>query len=413
MRENIIILPNLNKLDPDFEFVERKGKWHPDTLADALAERLSFVYSKYTKENFWAILHHNFDKTGLLWWASHVEFGNGYLTQPIRVLLTWRASNKFWDTSIDLESMLVNETKIFMKEHSPMIDVDKDLEMHYLLSNKSSPWKVDEKASSEWTRKFWFEPRSLNDLKELRFLWSNDTSLWCGYYPYSKLEYLILEIETTLDSHEYKKNKPRLWNDIKLMGTRFKDEIDLTLCVPQICTYVKDLNEYKRNIEFIKNTIDSIFKKLNDKLNIAQFTFHINTRDDYETCELYLTATGSSIESWDEGLVWRWNRINGVISPMKPMSMEWTAGKNPVYHIGKVYYIAAQKMAEKISKLTWSYTEVFLVSQSGRSLIDPWKTVVHIDSKFIWNKDLESLILDELNNIPNITEEFLNGKFYY
>jgi hypothetical protein len=45
--------------------------------------------------------------------------------------------------------MLVNETKIFMKEHFPMIDVNKDLEMHYLLSNKSSPGKVDEKASSE------------------------------------------------------------------------------------------------------------------------------------------------------------------------------------------------------------------------------------------------------------------------
>jgi S-adenosylmethionine synthetase len=32
--------------------VERKGIGHPDTLADGLAERLSFVYSKYTKEKF-------------------------------------------------------------------------------------------------------------------------------------------------------------------------------------------------------------------------------------------------------------------------------------------------------------------------------------------------------------------------
>jgi S-adenosylmethionine synthetase len=287
------------------------------------------------------------------------------------------------------------------------------LEMHYLLSNKSSPGKVDEKASSEWTRKFWFEPRSLNDLKELKFLWSNDTSLWCWYYPYSKLEYLILEIENTLNSNEYKKDKPRLWNDIKLMWTRFKNEIDITLCVPQICTYVKNIDEYKNNIEIVKSTINDIFKRNNDNLNIEKFTFHINTRDDYETCELYLTATGSSIESWDEWLVWRWNRINWVISPMKPMSMEWAAWKNPVYHIGKVYYIAAQLLAEKVSNFTWTYSEVYLVSQSGRSLIDPWKTVVYTDESYLQNQELITIIENELKNIPQITENFLWGKAYY
>lgn len=413
MRDNIFVLPNINKLDPEFEFVERKGKWHPDTLADWLAERLSLVYSRYTKEKFWAILHHNFDKTWLLWGASHVEFWKWYMTKPIRVLLTGRASTKFWDETIDLESMLVNEAKLFMKEHFPMIDTDNDIEIHYLLSNKSSPGKVDEKAQSEWTRKFWFEPRSLNDLKELKFLWSNDTSLWCWYFPYSKLEYLILEIENTLNSSEYKKDKPWLGNDIKLMWTRFRNEIDLTLCVPQICLYVKSIEEYKSNIELIRSTINDVFEKNNDKLNIDKFSFHINTRDDYSTCELYLTATWSSIESWDEWLVWRWNRINWVISPMKPMSMEWAAGKNPVYHIWKVYYIAAQRMAEKISNMLWSYVEVFLVSQSWRSLIDPRKTLIFVDKEHIWNKEVMDLVEQELNNIPLITKDFLNWELLY
>ena len=413
MKENIYILPNGNKLNPEFEFVERKGKGHPDTLADALAERLSLVYSRYTKDKFWAILHHNFDKTWLLWWASHVEFWNGYLTKPIRILLTGRASTKFWDIDIDLESMLIEESKKFMKEYFPMIDVDKNLEIHYLLSNKSSPWKVDEKAQSEWTRKFRFEPRDLNDLKELKFLWSNDTSLWCWYFPYSKLEFLVLEIEKILNSNEYKQDKPWLGNDIKLMWTRFRNEIDLTLCVPQICTYVKNIDEYKSNIELIKTTINDIFQQNNNKLNIDKFTFHINTRDDYATCELYLTATWSSIESWDEWLVGRGNRINWVISPMKPMSMEWAAGKNPVYHIGKIYYIAAQKIAEKVSDLTWSYVEVFLVSQSWRSLIDPWKTLIFVDEKYVWDPSIIDLVDKELHNIPLITQDFLNGKLLY
>lgn len=415
MKDNIIFLNSTNSLNPDFEFVERKGMGHPDTLADWLAERLSYVYSKYTKEHFWAILHHNFDKVGLLWWASHVEFWDWYLTKPIRVLLTWRASTKFWDTDIDVESMLINETKNFMKERLPMINVEKDLEMHYLLSNKSSPWKVDKNAKKQWTRKFRFEPRDLSDLKELTFLWSNDTSLWCWYFPYSFLENLILQIEWTLNSNEYKKDKPWLWSDIKLMWTRYKDKIDITLCVPQICTFVKDIEDYKNHLEIVENTIDTIFEKLNKEssLNITEFSYHINTRDDYDTCELYLTATWSSIESGDEWLVGRWNRINWVISPMKPMSMEWSAGKNPVYHIGKVYYIAAQEIAEKVSKLTNSYTEVYLVSQSWRDLLDPWKTLVYTDLTRINESELLSFIENELKHITNVTNEFLQGKFYY
>jgi len=75
------------------------------------------------------------------------------------------------------------------------------------------------------------------------------------------------------------------------MGTRFKNEIDITLCVPQICTYVANLDEYKSNLDFIRKTINNLFDKNNEKLGIDKFTFHINTRDDYDTCELYLTAT--------------------------------------------------------------------------------------------------------------------------
>jgi S-adenosylmethionine synthetase len=50
----------------DLTIVERKGWGHPDTLADHLAERLSRTYGRYTLAEFGAVLHHNFDKLGLL-----------------------------------------------------------------------------------------------------------------------------------------------------------------------------------------------------------------------------------------------------------------------------------------------------------------------------------------------------------
>lgn len=84
------------------------------------------------------------------------------------------------------------------------------------------------------------------------------------------------------------------------MGTRCSDDIDLTLCVPQICTFVANVDEYASNIDTVRKTIFEIFSKHSERSGLLNFSVHINTRDNYETCELYLTAIGSSIESGDE-----------------------------------------------------------------------------------------------------------------
>jgi S-adenosylmethionine synthetase len=81
------------------------------------------------------------------------------------------------------------------------------------------------------------------------------------------------------------------------MGTRYLNEVDLTLCIPQIANYVKNIEEYRKNIESIENTINEIFTNRSKGNSLEKISIHINTRDNYDTCELYLTATGSSIES--------------------------------------------------------------------------------------------------------------------
>jgi S-adenosylmethionine synthetase len=68
-------------------------------------------------------------------------------------------------------------------------------------------------------------------------------------------------------------------------------------------------------------------------------------RDIPDRDELYLTYTGSSIESGDEGVVGRGNRVTGLITPLRPMNIEGASGKNPVYHVGKLYNLAAQRIA--------------------------------------------------------------------
>src|SRR3989344_3751272 len=110
------------KIDKSSEFVELKGKGHPDTLADALAETLSINYSKYTLGKFGAILHHNFDKVGLLGGSSFVSFGRGHLVNPIKVLINGRVSKKFANEIIPAQKLLTNWTKEFFRKRLPLID---------------------------------------------------------------------------------------------------------------------------------------------------------------------------------------------------------------------------------------------------------------------------------------------------
>ena len=48
------------------EIAERKGRGHPDSLCDALAENLSIGLARFYVERFGAILHHNVDKALLI-----------------------------------------------------------------------------------------------------------------------------------------------------------------------------------------------------------------------------------------------------------------------------------------------------------------------------------------------------------
>ncbi|NMB91828.1 methionine adenosyltransferase [candidate division WWE3 bacterium] len=394
-------------IEPVVEFVERKGLGHPDTLSDLLAEYLSVQYSLYTKQKFGAVLHHNFDKVGLLGGSSYVKFGEGHLVNPIRVLLNGRASTRFGDEIIPVKELLIDWSKSFLSKKLPEIDVAKDLEFHYNLSNTSSPGKTDLEVAKSGTRRYWFEPRNLGDVRELKQLVSNDTSLGVGFAPLSKLENFVLEIEHTLSSDDFRKSNPWIGSDIKIMGFKNQGNYYLTMCIPQISKYVKDISEYKNNQLYAENFIRSIAKKY----SMQSLELNINTRDNFENGEIYLTAIGSSIESGDEGLVGRGNRINGLITPFRVMSMEGSCGKNPVYHIGKVYYLAANEIAKEIFENFKISNEVCIVSQSGRLLVDPWIVLVTVPQDFNNFSELEKLVKDEVSKVPNLTDGLLKEQF--
>ena len=191
------------------------------------------------------------------------------------------------------------------------------------------------------------------------------------------------------------------------MGARNKGDYFITLCIPQIANYVKSEVEYKNNLVKAKKAIRDMAREL----KIKKLELAINTRDNFKATELYLTATGSSIESGDEGLVGRGNRVNKIISPTKPMSIEGACGKNPVYHIGKLYYLASHHLAQKIYHIFGIRNEVYMISQSGRRLIDPWICFVNVPKGFRDKQTLSNMIKREMKKIPSLTDDLLAGKY--
>ena len=69
----------------------------------------------------------------------------------------------------------------------------------------------------------------------------------------------------------------------------------------------------------------------------------------------------------------RGNRINGLITPCRPMTLEAPAGKNPVSHVGKLYNVAARGIAEAIvSEIPEiDAAECYLSSRIGQQVGEP------------------------------------------
>lgn len=378
----------------DLEVVERKGRGHPDTLTDGLAEELSVRYCLYTRERFGTILHHNFDKVGLLGGRSDARLGDGRILAPIRVLLNGRASDRFCSEEIPLEQLLKRWATDFLKRELPLLEVTRDLQFHYNVSTAHTPGypAVD------------FSPQSVADLRQAHQVLSSDTATICIQYPPTPVENMVLEVERFLTSDAYREVRPWLGSDIKVMAYGSEREISITSCIPQIAGYVPDIGSYQSNLESIREDIHLLVSKL---LPEACVDITLNTLDDFDRGSLYLTVIGSCIESGDEGMVGRGNRPSGVISTLRPFSGEAVCGKNPVFFSGKVYTAAGKEIARRLHEASGASIDVWLISQEGRPLSDPWKVVIWYDGEELQEKIVRNTLKEVLTQIPKLTESML------
>jgi S-adenosylmethionine synthetase len=82
----------------------------------------------------------------------------------------------------------------------------------------------------------------------------------------------------------------------------------------------------------------------------------------------------------DDGQVGRGNRVNCLITPARPMSLEAAAGKNPVGHIGKIYNLLAREVAQMLCAALPELREaqVYLLGTIGAPLEVPGLAMVEV-----------------------------------
>ncbi|MGC8699603.1 MAG: methionine adenosyltransferase [Candidatus Micrarchaeia archaeon] len=343
--------------EKDVEFVERKGIGHPDSLIDGIAEQISVELSKRYMEEAGRILHHNVDKGLIIGGSSNATFGHGEITKKIEVIVTGRATDQFNGNKIDVNELAANTAYKYLKDHTRFLDVDNEVTI--------VPKIV--RGSADLTDLF---------MRGNGVPLANDTSFGVGFAPFTETETLTLEIEKFLNSNEYKKKEPAVGEDIKVMSLRYKDNILVTLAIAFVAKEVKSLDDYLATKERVKKDVYALAKKITSK----NVDIKINTGDNPEKGIVYLTKSGLSCESGDDGQVGRGNRINGLITPFRKMSLEAAAGKNPVNHVGKIYNILATELAKDIVNNYPQIKEcdVALLSQIGRRIDDPSHTNISI-----------------------------------
>ncbi|EWG07357.1 MAG: S-adenosylmethionine synthetase [Candidatus Aramenus sulfurataquae] len=398
--KNINIQPariaNMDNLE--VELVERKGVGHPDYIADSASEEASRKLSLYYLKEFNTILHHNLDKTLVVGGQASPTFKGGEVLHPIYVIVAGRATTEVKTEkgveNVPVGTIILDAVKEWIRNNFRYLDADKHVIVDYKIGKGSADLVgIFEKSKT----------------KPL----SNDTSFGVGFAPYSTLENLVFQTERFLNSKELKLELPEVGEDVKVMGLRRGKEIYLTIAMATISQLVDDAQSYLSVKEQVKEKVLNLANKLAPDFDVKVF---VNTGDKPENGIYYLTVTGTSAEHGDDGMTGRGNRGVGLITPMRPMSLEATAGKNPVNHVGKIYNVLANLVAKKVVEETHVLNaQVEVLGQIGRPIDDPLIVNVEVNpgneriSDNLKN-EINGIVEEYLNSMQKITELILEGK---
>jgi S-adenosylmethionine synthetase len=377
----------------EIEVVERKGAGHPDTICDALAEAFSLNLCREYQRRVGHVLHHNVDKALLCAGRTVPAFGGGEVTEPIRIFLAGRATSTIGGEVVPVKEIAIEGSREWLKANLHALDAERHVQIEAIVQQGSA---------------------------ELQALFSrgnnvplaNDTSFGVGHAPQSALERLVLALEQRLHGRNRNKDRPAWGEDIKVMAVRNRGQLDLTIACAMIGRYLDSVDSYLEH----KAALAAWVGECAREHGFTKCSVAVNAADGAEAGSLYLTVTGTSAEAGDDGQVGRGNRVDGLITPLRPMSLEAAAGKNPIRHVGKIYNVLAKRVAEAVVAAAPEVSEAhcLIVSRIGAPISVP--SLVHLrlatrdgapPDKL--RQQVAMLVSDHMSRIEELSRELLTG----
>ncbi|HUI95575.1 MAG TPA: methionine adenosyltransferase [Xanthobacteraceae bacterium] len=389
--DRLVISP-LTTAEAAVELVERKGLGHPDTICDALAETLSRNLCGEYRRRFGAILHHNVDKALLCGGRAAAAFGGGRVIAPIEIYLGGRATSEVGNDTVPVREIAIEGSREWLAANLHAFDADRHVRIHSVIHPGSQ------------------DLQALFGHRELPL--ANDTSLGVGHAPLTPLEQLVLAIERRINERDRNRENPAWGEDVKVMGIRRGASVQVTVACAMIGRHLVDIDAYLA----AKAAIETLVRALAAEHGLPDCAVAVNAADDASSGAVYLTVTGTSAEAGDDGQVGRGNRVNGLITPGQPMTLEAAAGKNPVTHVGKLYNVAAQEIAAALVAAIpeIARAQCAMVSRIGRPVTDPALVEVKIATRdarpaAALASRIEALVSERLARIPGLVDGFVAG----
>jgi len=379
-----------------FEVVERKGSGHPDTLCDAIAETASRYYSLHCLSRFGRVAHHWCDKVMLIGGESEIHFGYGRLIRPFKVIFAGKAAHAVGDKTIPLDDLFTQAAADVLSARLRGFNPRQHLEVENLVTNYVGPGQRSSR----------YRPSSQEDLVMLGSgtRVSNDCNVCVGYAPLSRLERLVLETERYLNSAVFRDANIDTGSDIKLIGTRQGDNFSLLVNMPLIAVHVPSWQRYHKRVTELEHLICEHAR------TIIDLPCQVEINPEKGAVRAYMNVTGTAADTGDIGVVGRANRLNGLITPFRPMSIEASAGKNPLDHTGKLYGVLAMRLAARISAAYGSDTSVVIATSKERRIDDPdtvCVTVTTPDSSEVEAAGIQTAVNEAVREVPMLSSELI------
>ena len=391
--------PVLPAQEQRVEIVELKGRGHPDTICDAVAERISVELSRAYTRVFGRVLHHNIDKGLLVAGQVSLRLGGGEVVEPMRLIIGDRATMGEGTKTVPVAEIAVAAARDWLKQNLRRVDPDRHVQ-----------YQVELKPASP-------ELRSIFDARR-DWLVANDTSAAVGYAPLTPTERLVRDLERFLNGAKFKSEFPETGEDVKVLALRRERDLLVTVAMPVLAESVRSEVAYFRLKARILRTIQDYVQGRPHGCGQVRVRVNALDRRGEGLNGMYLTLLGTSAEHGDSGQVGRGNRVCGVIALNRPMSGEAAAGKNPVSHVGKIYNVLAHELAVRIHRQVSGVQEVtvWLCSTIGQRLDRPSMAAASVNltqgvSLSRIRPAIEHMIQDGLDGLGSFCESLARGKY--